>query len=112
MKPKPVGLILFERIAADELSGPSQAFFQARIATSDDREFRCYQVLTLGIGTTRCLTESGVIVKPPARCQRRAATRHHHRSRRLWDSRSEIEQEGREVAKSTSPSYQAHGRPR
>ena len=64
MKPKPVGLILFERIAADELSGPGQAFFQARIATSDDREFQCYQVLTLGIGTTRCLTECGVIVKP------------------------------------------------
>jgi transcriptional regulator GlxA family with amidase domain len=64
MKPKPVGLILFERIAADELSGPGQAFFRARTATSDNREFRCYQVLTLGIGTARCLTECGVIVKP------------------------------------------------
>ncbi|MBO0694800.1 MAG: helix-turn-helix domain-containing protein [Verrucomicrobia bacterium] len=64
MKPKTVGLILFERIAADELSGPGQAFFQARVATSDDREFRCYQVLTLGIGTGRCLTECGIIVRP------------------------------------------------
>jgi transcriptional regulator GlxA family with amidase domain len=64
MKPKSVGLILFERIAADELSGPGQAFFRARIASSDHREFRCYQVLTLGIGTARCLTECGVIVKP------------------------------------------------
>jgi transcriptional regulator GlxA family with amidase domain len=64
MKPKPVGLILFERIAADELSGPGQAFFRARIGTSDDREFQCYQVLTLGIGTARCQTECGVIVKP------------------------------------------------
>ena len=64
MKPKPVGLILFQRIAADELSGPGQAFFRARIATGDDREFRCYQVLTLGIGTAGCLTECGVIVKP------------------------------------------------
>ena len=64
MKPKPVGLILFERIAADELSGPGQAFFQARAATTDDREFRCYHVLTLGIGTARCRTECGLIVKP------------------------------------------------
>lgn len=64
MKPKPVGLILFQQIAADEVSGPGQAFFQARIVTSDDREFQCYQVLTLGIGTARCLTECGLIVKP------------------------------------------------
>jgi len=64
MKPKPVGLILFQRIAADELSGPGQAFFRARLETSDDREFQCYQVLTLGIGTAGCLTECGVIVKP------------------------------------------------
>src|SRR5215470_1853968 len=64
MKPKPVGLILFQRIAADELCGPGQAFFQARIATNDGRELPCYQVLTLGIGTARCLTECGVIVKP------------------------------------------------
>ena len=64
MNSKPVGFILFERIAADELTGPAQAFFQARIATGDDHKFRCYQVLTLGIGTARCLTECGVIVKP------------------------------------------------
>ena len=64
MKPKPVGLILFERIAADELSGPGQAFFRATTSTNDDREFRCYQVMTFGIGTARCLTECGVIVKP------------------------------------------------
>src|SRR5215471_159833 len=64
MNSKPVGFILFERIAVDELTGPAQAFFQARIATNDDHEFCCYQVLTLGIGTERCLTECGVIVKP------------------------------------------------
>src|SRR5215470_17498199 len=64
MKPKLVGLILFEGMAADELSGPGQVFFRATIATSDDREFRCYQVLTLGVGTARCLAECGVIVKP------------------------------------------------
>jgi transcriptional regulator GlxA family with amidase domain len=64
MKPKPVGLIVFQQVAADEVSGPGQSFFQARIATSDNREFRCYQVLTLGIGTARCLTECGFIVKP------------------------------------------------
>jgi transcriptional regulator GlxA family with amidase domain len=64
MIPKTVGLFVFEEMAADELTGPAEAFSRARIPTSDDREFRCYQISTLGIGTGRCLTECGVIVKP------------------------------------------------
>jgi len=64
MIPKTVGLIVFEQMAADELTGPAEAFSQATIPTSSDREFRCYQVSTLGIGTARCVTECGVIVKP------------------------------------------------
>jgi transcriptional regulator GlxA family with amidase domain len=64
MKQKAVGLILFQQVAADELSGAGQALSHARIATGDDRESRCYQVLTLGIGVARCLTECGLIIKP------------------------------------------------
>jgi transcriptional regulator GlxA family with amidase domain len=64
MIPKTVGLIVFEQVAAGELTEPAEAFSQAGVPTSDDREFRCYQVLTLGIGTARCVTECGVIVKP------------------------------------------------
>jgi transcriptional regulator GlxA family with amidase domain len=64
MGPKRVGLIVFEQVAAGELTGPAEAFSRAGVPTSDEREFRCYQVLTLGIGTARCLTECGVIVKP------------------------------------------------
>jgi transcriptional regulator GlxA family with amidase domain len=64
MIPKTVGLIVFEQMAADELTGPAEVFSRTRISTSDDREFRCYQVSTLGVGTARCVTECGVIVKP------------------------------------------------
>jgi transcriptional regulator GlxA family with amidase domain len=64
MKPKAVGLILFHHVAADELSGAGQALSHARITNGDDRECRCYQVLTLGIGIARCLTECGLIIKP------------------------------------------------
>jgi transcriptional regulator GlxA family with amidase domain len=64
MIPKTVGLIVFEQMAADELTGPAEVFSRAKTATGHDREFRCYQVLTLGIGTARCVTECGIIVKP------------------------------------------------
>jgi transcriptional regulator GlxA family with amidase domain len=64
MTPKTVGLIVFEQMAADELTGSAEAFSRARVRTSDDREFQCYQVLTLGISTARCRTECGLIVKP------------------------------------------------
>ncbi len=64
MSPKTIGLIVFERMVASELTGPAEVFSRAKTATGDDREFRCYQVLTLGTGTARCGTESGIIVKP------------------------------------------------
>jgi hypothetical protein len=64
MTPKKVGLIVFERMAADELTGPVEAFSRARIPISDETDFRCYQVTTLGIGTEGCVTECGVIVEP------------------------------------------------
>src|SRR6266853_621532 len=64
MTPKTVGLIVFEQIAAGELTGPAEAFSRARMPTSNGCALPCYQVLTLGIGTARCVTECGVIVKP------------------------------------------------
>ena len=62
--PKTVGLIVFEQMAADELTGPAEAFFQAKMPIADGREFRCYHIITLGISTESCVTECGVIIKP------------------------------------------------
>ena len=64
MIPKTVGLIVFEQMAADELTGPAEAFSQAKMPTGDGREFRCYHIITLGISTESCVTECGVIIKP------------------------------------------------
>jgi transcriptional regulator GlxA family with amidase domain len=64
MTPKKVGFIVFEQMAADELTGPAEAFSRARISINDETDFRCYQVRTLGIGTKRCVTECGVVVEP------------------------------------------------
>lgn len=61
---KTVGLIVFEQMAADELTGPAEAFSQAKIPTGDGRECRCYHIITLGVSTESCVTECGVIVKP------------------------------------------------
>jgi transcriptional regulator GlxA family with amidase domain len=67
MIPKTIGLIAFEQVAADELTGSAQAFSQAKVSTRDMPEagdFPCYRVLTLGIGTGQCMTDCGVILKP------------------------------------------------
>jgi transcriptional regulator GlxA family with amidase domain len=64
MIPKTVGLIVFEQMAADELTGPAEAFSRAKMPTGNGRELRCYQLLTLGVGVTPCVTECGIIVKP------------------------------------------------
>lgn len=64
MTPKKIGFIVFERMAAAELTGPAEAFSRARIPVSDETDFPCYEVTTLGIGTKACVTECGVIVEP------------------------------------------------
>ena len=64
MIPKTVGLIIFEQMAAADLTGPAEAFSRAKPPISDDRELRCYQLLTVGIGAASCVTECGIIVKP------------------------------------------------
>jgi transcriptional regulator GlxA family with amidase domain len=62
--PKTVGMIVFEQMAADELTGPAEAFSKAKMPTGDGGEFRCYHIITLGIGTESCMTECGVIINP------------------------------------------------
>jgi transcriptional regulator GlxA family with amidase domain len=67
MVPKTIGLIVFEQVAADELTGSARAFSRATISirgTFEAEEFPCYRVLTLGIGTAHCMTDCGVILKP------------------------------------------------
>src|SRR5260370_24560003 len=64
MIPKSVGLIVFEQMAAADLTGPAEVFSRAKTPSGNDREFRCYRVLTLGIGTAMCATECGITVKP------------------------------------------------
>ena len=64
MIPKTVGLIVFEQMAADELTGPAEAFSRAKMPAGDSREFRCYHIITLGITTESCVTECGIIVTP------------------------------------------------
>ena len=64
MIPKTVGLIVFEQMAADELTGPAEIFSRAKMLTADGHEFRCYHIITLGISTESCVTECGIIVKP------------------------------------------------
>jgi transcriptional regulator GlxA family with amidase domain len=51
-------------MAAYELSGPAEAFSRARMPTNNGCALPCYQVLTLGIGIARCVTECGFIVMP------------------------------------------------
>jgi transcriptional regulator GlxA family with amidase domain len=63
MIPKTVGLIVFEQMAAADLTGPAEAFSRAKPPTNHPRD-RCYQLLTLGIGAAPCVTECGIIVKP------------------------------------------------
>ncbi len=64
MIPKTVGLIVFEQMSADELTGAAEAFSRAKMPTGDGREFRCYHIITLGVSTEPCVTECGIIVKP------------------------------------------------
>jgi transcriptional regulator GlxA family with amidase domain len=62
--PKKIGVIVFEQMTAADLAGPAEVFARATMPAGDDHEFHCYNLLTLGIGTTACVTECGVILKP------------------------------------------------
>jgi transcriptional regulator GlxA family with amidase domain len=64
MKPKKVGLIVFDRVAAADLTGPAEVFSRANISDSDGCESSCYTVLMLGTTAQPCRTECGIVVKP------------------------------------------------
>src|SRR6266516_4225199 len=64
MSPKTVGLIVFEQMAAADLTGPAEAFSRASISNIHGCECPCYHVVTLGISTEPCVTECGIVVKP------------------------------------------------
>lgn len=49
---------------AADLVGPAETFSRSVISTDNDRDRRCYQVVTIGFNTEDCVTASGIIVRP------------------------------------------------
>ena len=69
MNPKTVGLVLFERVTAVDVTGPAEAFGRTNIrmrnqAASGGRFPDCYRVLTLGVNAGPCVTECGIVIEP------------------------------------------------
>src|SRR5262245_43925867 len=64
MSPKKVGLIVFERVAGADLTGPAEAFSRSNISGGNGCESSCYNVLIVGITAQPCRTECGIVVKP------------------------------------------------
>jgi transcriptional regulator GlxA family with amidase domain len=64
MNPRTVGLIVFEQVAAADLTGPAEVFSRANISDGNGCESSCYKVLMLGITAQPCRTECGIVVKP------------------------------------------------
>jgi transcriptional regulator GlxA family with amidase domain len=69
MNPKTVGLVVLEYVTAVDVTGPAEAFAQAKIRTVNQSAAsgsfrRCYRVLILGVGSGPCLTECGIEIKP------------------------------------------------
>jgi transcriptional regulator GlxA family with amidase domain len=63
MNPRTIGLVVFEQMTAVDLTG-AEAFSRATIPDTHGCECPCYHVVTLGISTEPCVTESGIVVKP------------------------------------------------
>ena len=59
-----------------DVMGPAEVFSRPTVATDNGREDRCYQVVTIGVSTEFCLTDSGVAVKPQV-ARWRAITKHY-----------------------------------
>lgn len=59
-----MGLIVFEEVAAADLTGPAEVFSRANISNGTGYESSCYDVLILGITAQPCRTECGIVVKP------------------------------------------------
>ena len=64
MNPKTVGLIVFDEVAAADLTGPAEVFSRANISNGNGHKSSCYKVLILGITAEPCRTECGIVVKP------------------------------------------------
>jgi transcriptional regulator GlxA family with amidase domain len=64
MRPKTVGLIVFEQVTASDLIGPAEVFSRANISNDYGCGSSCYDVLMLGITKQPCMTEGGIVVKP------------------------------------------------
>ncbi len=69
MNPKTIGLVVLEYVTAVDVTGPAEAFAQAKIRTVNQSAAsgsfrRCYRVLILGVGSGPCLTECGIEIKP------------------------------------------------
>src|SRR6476659_5201575 len=66
MRPKKVGLIVFEHVAAADLTGPAEVFSRANLSDGNGCESSCYNVLMLGITGQPCRPECGIVVDPHA----------------------------------------------
>ncbi len=66
MSPKSIGFIVFEEMAAAEMSAAAEAFTRAHAPTTYGCECRCYEIVTIGLTTDPCFSSSGLMVKPKA----------------------------------------------
>ncbi len=64
MSPKTVGFIVFNELAAAELSGAAEVFTRAHIPTNCGYETHCYKLITIGLTTEPCFSPAGIMVKP------------------------------------------------
>src|SRR6266702_3525646 len=62
--PKRIGIIVFNRMTAADLTGPAEVFYRHRIEADREDERRSYDVVTIGVSGESCETESGIVVKP------------------------------------------------
>ena len=56
-------------MTAADVMGPAEVFSRPTVATDNGGEDCCYQVVTIGVSTELCLTDSGVAVKPQVAMQ-------------------------------------------
>ena len=61
---KRIGILLFDQVAATDLMGPAETFCQSTISANNGSDVSCYRVVTIGINTKPCRTESGIMVRP------------------------------------------------
>jgi transcriptional regulator GlxA family with amidase domain len=56
--------MVFDQMIATDLTDPAEIFSRAKISTNDGRDCACYHVITVGVTTAPCVTESGIVVTP------------------------------------------------